>query len=90
VPRAISRIIFRIVGQPPARDASRDQRLRWIRRFYWLNGPWFIFLALLFVLFGVDTIVWLILGVCALVWAQGLLSITLQIRREPTSSSRTL
>ena len=71
----------RIYGEPPPKGAPRSEMLRWVRGFYWKTWPLTLACYALVLLFSTT---WLLVlaGVTALIWAQGLASISLRIRRE--------
>jgi len=74
-------LIRRIYGEPPPKEAPRSAMLRWVRQFYWKPLPLIVvFYALVL---SVAT-AWLlvVLGVSAVTWAWGIISISLRIRRE--------
>ena len=76
-------IVYRVVGDPPTGESSREQRLRWIRRFYarW-SLPILAVLALVIGAFGAPTWLWVALGFCTAFTLWGLLRISRQIQRE--------
>jgi small-conductance mechanosensitive channel len=78
-------LIYRVVGAPPAAGATRKERLCWVRKFYRLNLIAIAVVVLFAVLLG-GTFLWIVAAVGTTMWAGGLASITMSIRREePTS-----
>jgi hypothetical protein len=79
----------RLYGEPPAMDTPTSERLRFIRRFYIRPLP---LTLLVFVLLIVDvhrTWVFVVLAVLAVVWVQGVASLSLRIRREERREAST-
>jgi hypothetical protein len=74
-------IITKLYGTPPARDAPKAARLRWVRRTAYLsNLPWILLLAMTAALVGVASWVWVVLGISALAWVIGFVTINIQLR----------
>lgn len=67
----------------PSRDAPRSVRLRWIRNRFYLRHPGHGGNALALV--GGPTWIWIFFGAITAIFVQGLVSITLGIRREEQS-----
>jgi hypothetical protein len=72
---------FRMFGEPPGRDAPEEARLRWTRRFYLRPLPVALAVYGLAVLVASETWQYAVLAAAALFWLQGLVSISLRIRR---------
>jgi hypothetical protein len=82
--------ISRIIGPPPEQGAARVEVLRWIRRFYALGlatGVPVMVLALL--LAGGATAVYIPVGLGALIWLQGFITVNVQIRRAQQQPDQT-
>ena len=79
----LASLIYGVVGPPPASDATPEERLRWVRRFYRLTVLTSV-VAVVVALAGGGTLFWILAAVLALVWAGGLRAISLQIRRSRT------
>jgi hypothetical protein len=77
----LAQLGFRIFGAPPPREAPKEQRLRWIRRFYLRPLPLYISIYLLAAISTPPPWVWALLGVSALTWLHGFASLSLRIRR---------
>jgi hypothetical protein len=75
------RLLAALSPPPPPPQASRAQRLRWLRRRAYLNWSMFGFLPVLVLtaIYG-GVVVWVVLA-CWAVWWSGLVTISLQIRR---------
>jgi FtsH-binding integral membrane protein len=74
------RLIFRVVGSPPAPGSDQEARLRWIRRFYRLNLIAIAIVVIVALVTG-SSFLWVLAAVVALMWAGGVLRITWSIRR---------
>ncbi len=75
------RLIFRVVGAPPAAGATRVEQLRWVRKFYRLNVA-AIVLVVVFALLDGGTFLWIVAAVGVVMCAGGLASISMSINRE--------
>jgi hypothetical protein len=75
-------VIYRVVGAPPASGASRVERLRWVRNFYRFGLVAIAMLVIFVALLGDGTFWWVAAAVIAGIWLVGLVSISMQIRRE--------
>jgi hypothetical protein len=84
----LATIGFRIFGTPPARDAATVERLRWIRRFYIRPLPLYALIFLVAVFSGVSKMVWVALGLSAVIWIQGITSLGFRIRRVRDDPAR--
>jgi hypothetical protein len=78
----VAAVSYRIFGEPPAKGASAEQRLRWIRRIYLRLLPMNFAAWALVIIYVSSTLVLVFVGISALIWVQGFVSITLRIRRE--------
>jgi hypothetical protein len=74
-------LAFKLFGEPPGEDASRAATLRWIRGFYLKPLP-LVVLVWVFLVVWAPTVVLVLAGAGALIWLQGLVSLSLRIRRE--------
>lgn len=78
---------FHVFGPPPAADASRAERLHYLRRFYLRPLPLSL-PVLVFAVLAEWGSWWLVpLGVGAVLWVQGFSSLGRQIRRERAPSA---
>ena len=77
--------IYRIVGEPPASGATREEQLRWVRKFYRLTLI-AIVVVVIFALLNSSTFLWGIAAVVAVIWASGLASISKSIRRASSGA----
>lgn len=79
----MKRLVTRIYGQPPGPDASRLDKLVWVRRTAYYGTAWtWVLFAAVFVLTRSSPVGWIVLAVCGSVWLSGFASINLRIRRE--------
>lgn len=78
---------FRIVGPPPPAAAPKVVRLRYIRRFYTRLLPLYLLAWVVAAISGLPLWAWVVIGVGAAVWLQGLTSLSLRIRAEERASS---
>jgi hypothetical protein len=73
---------FKLYGAPPPKGSRKSQQLRWIRGFYLKPLP----LVLVVDVMGPRVVsqpwVLVLLGAGMAIWLQGLISISLRIRRE--------
>lgn len=83
----VNAIGFRIFGAPPPKDAPRSRRLRWVRRFYLRLLPLTVPVYALVLVLASQTWVYIPLAVATLLWLEGLISISLRIRREQRRES---
>lgn len=80
--KALRAASVRLYGEPPSKDAPRSQRLRWVRRLY-LRMLLFALPAYACVfVFTRQTWVFVVVAVGALIWLEGVTSISIRIRRE--------
>ena len=77
------KLLYRLVGPPPAPEAGRAERLRWIRRFYRFSLVAIVLLAILAAVTD-STFLWVAAAAVALWWVVGLTSISMSIRRSAT------
>jgi hypothetical protein len=80
------RPVYRVVGTPPTADATREEQLRWVRKFYRLNLA-AVVMILIVGLVGGGTFWWILTAATAVTSAAGLTSISLRIRREQSEPS---
>lgn len=78
-------LLYRLVGAPPPPEASREERLRWVRRFYRFSLIAIVLLVILAAVFE-STFLWVAAAAIAVWWVVGLTSISMSIRRSGTSS----
>jgi hypothetical protein len=78
----------RVFGAPPPKDAPRSELLRWIRRFYLRPLPLTVAVYVLAIVWASQTWVYIVLTAAALLWLQGIGSLSLRIRREQHRESR--
>lgn len=78
----------RVFGAPPPKDAPRSELLRWVRRFYLRPLPLTVAAYVLVIIWASQTWVYVVLTVVALLWLQGIGSLSLRIRREQRRESR--
>lgn len=74
------RLIYRIVGPPPERGATREQQLRWVRKFYRLNLAAVVIVVVFAVAAG-STFLWIVAAAGAIWWVAGVASVSVSIRR---------
>jgi hypothetical protein len=72
----------RLYGEPPSQDAPRSQRFRYVQRLYLRLLPFALPAYACVFVFARQTWVFVVIGIGALVWLQGLVSISFRIRRE--------
>ena len=70
----------RIFGPPPTRGAPKIDAWRYVRRLYLRLLPFTIPAYVLASVYGV-TWLWIVLGVGALMWLRGFVSVNLRIKR---------
>jgi uncharacterized membrane protein YdbT with pleckstrin-like domain len=78
-------LLYRLVGPPPPSEASREDRLRWVRRFYRFSLIAIVLLVIVAVVTK-GTFLWIAAAAVALWWIAGLTSISRSIRRSTTRS----
>ncbi len=71
-----------LYGKPPAKDALKSERLRYVRGFYIRTLPITLFAYIFIIVLGPPTWMIAMLAVVAVVWIQGFTSLSLRIRRE--------
>ena len=79
-PLVLTQVIYRVVGAPPPPGATRQEQLRWVRRFYRL-GLVAVVVVVVLALVGEDLFLWIVAAVAAMVWLSGLAVISASIRR---------
>ena len=79
-------MIYRIVGDPPASGAAREEQLRWVRRFYGFT-PIAIVMVVVFALMDGSAFLWIVAAVVAITWVSGLASITMSIRKASSKAA---
>jgi predicted negative regulator of RcsB-dependent stress response len=67
--------VYRVVGAPPTADATREEHLRWVRKFYRANLATVV-VAVILALVGGGTFWWIL---AAIISAAGLASISFSI-----------
>ena len=72
---------FRIFGPPPPKGAPRVEAWKYVRRIYVRLLPVTVPLWVVVALEGGPTWLWIVLGISTLTWLQGLISVSLRIRR---------
>ena len=72
----------KVYGEPPPKGAPRSQRLRYVRRLYWRMLLFGLPAYTVLIIWAEPAWVLVPVGVAALIWLQGLLSISVRIRRE--------
>lgn len=82
-------LVWRLVGEPPAKSAPRHERLRWVRRFYVVQLPITLPVFVLLLVVSSSTWSYVVLGVAAFLWLEGYLSLSLRIRRAQRSDRTT-
>ncbi len=75
----------RIYGAPPGPGAPREERLRWIRRFYVRPAPFNLLIFVAAAIVVPQWWVWALLGLLAVMWLSGVTRLTREIRREHRS-----
>ena len=85
--RRLRSLGFKIYGEPPPKGAPRSELLRWIRSFYIKPLPLLILVSAL-VLTWSQTWTLILLGASALIWLQGITSLSVRIRREERNERR--
>jgi hypothetical protein len=85
-PPMYEKLLYRVVGSPPAPGASREARLRWVRRFYRFSliAVALVAIVVLVAIVAVvttSTFLWIAAAAIALWWAVGLASISRSIGR---------
>jgi hypothetical protein len=78
--------MYHVVGAPPTADATREQRLRWVRKFYRINLAAVVVVVIL-ALVGGGTFWWILAAAIAAISAAGLASISFRIHREHSKKS---
>jgi hypothetical protein len=84
--RLMRSLAAKIFGEPPDREAPRVEQMRWVRGFYLKPLP-LTLLACAFIVIYAPTPVLIAAGVGLTIWLQGLISLTLRIRREERGPS---
>lgn len=79
------KLLYRVVGPPPPSEASRKDRLRWVRGFYRFSLLAIVLLVILAAVTG-STFLWVAAAAVGLWWGVGLTSISRSIRRSATRS----
>jgi hypothetical protein len=85
LPAADSRLrtlVWKLVGEPPPKSAPRVQFLRWIRGYYLRMLPLTLVVVAMLLVWESQTWVFVLLAMSALIWLQGVASLSLRIRRE--------
>ena len=77
----LKQLVLRVTGTPPPAGASRDEQLRWVRRFYRVNLIAVLVVVLLALVLG-GGFLWIVAGVSAVVSAGGFLATSSRIRRD--------
>ena len=77
--------IYRLVGDPPAAGAMREAQLRWVRKFYCLTLI-ALLMIVIFALLTSSTFLWGVAAAVAVIWACGLASISMSIRRASSGA----
>ena len=78
--RRLRALSFRLYGEPPSRDATRLERLRYVRRFYTRSIPLTLLLLATVALFDLSRSALIVVGAVVLVQLLGLVTLLLQIR----------
>ena len=76
---------FKTYGEPPPKGAPRSDLLRWLRGLYLKPLPILLVICVLAALAlasGASTWILVPLGVSAAIWVQGIVSLSIRIRRE--------
>jgi len=81
LPSMLKGLIYRVVGTPPASGAAREERLRWVRKFYRLNVAAIAVVVICALLAG-GAFLWIVAAAGAVMWVGGLATISMSIRRE--------
>ncbi|HXM87036.1 MAG TPA: hypothetical protein VN889_05335 [Solirubrobacteraceae bacterium] len=79
---------FKIYGEPPPKGAPRSKLLRWIRGFYFKLLPPMLVIYVLVVVVVSQTWVLIVLAASALIWLQGMISLSLRVRRAEHRETR--
>jgi hypothetical protein len=82
----VYRAVYRVVGAPPTADATREEHLRWVRKFYRANLA-AVVVAVIVALVGGGTFWWILAAAIAVISAAGLVSISFRIQREHSKKS---
>jgi hypothetical protein len=75
-------LAFKLYGEPPPAGAPRSQLLRWIRGIYVRLLPLTVLAYAMLVVWASQTWVFVVLAVTALLWLQGVVSLSVKIGRE--------
>ena len=78
----LMRIGYRFLGEPPASGATRMERLLWLRGFYLRMIPLSVAVSAMVALFLPAPWAWVVPCLSVLLWAQGFVTLNVQIRRE--------
>lgn len=75
-------LAYKLYGEPPPKGAPRYEMLRWIRGFYFRQLPPTLAAFAVLAVWASATLIFLVLAVSTLIWLQGVISLSLRIRRE--------
>jgi hypothetical protein len=76
---SLAKLGFRIFGPPPPKGCPKIETWKYIRRLYTRLLPFTVPMWILIALRGGPTWLWIALGVSALAWLQGFISVNLRI-----------
>jgi uncharacterized membrane protein YdbT with pleckstrin-like domain len=82
----VYRAVYRVVGAPPTADATREERLRWVRKFYRANLVTVV-VAVIVALVGGGRLWWILAAAIAVISAAGLADISFRIHRRHSKKS---
>lgn len=75
-------LVRRVLGDPPPAAAPRAVKHRWTRRPYLRIFPSQLTVSAIVIILGPPLWLWVVVGVGALAWLYGFLTINWQIRRD--------
>jgi hypothetical protein len=78
----------KLYGEPPPKSAPRSELLRWIRGFYLKLLPLTLASYAVGLVWASQTWIFVVLGASAFIWLQGVISLSLRIRREEQRERR--
>jgi uncharacterized membrane protein YdbT with pleckstrin-like domain len=78
-----TKLVYRLIGAPPPPEASREERLRWVRRFYRVSLVGLVLVAIVAAAAS-STFLWIAAAAIAVWWLVGFTSVSLSIRRAAT------
>jgi hypothetical protein len=74
-------VSFKLYGQPPPKGSARSVHLSYIRRIQLRQLPLIVPLFALLLVLSVQTWIWIVFAVGAVLWLESVISLTIRIRR---------